>query len=306
MPTTAPRTATNPPAYDYLFKLLLVGDAGVGKSSTLLRYADDTFTQSYISTIGIDFKVKTVQFDGKTAKLQIWDTAGEERFRTITSAYYRGAHGIAIVYDTSYRSSFDNVRQWKHEIEKYSREDVHVILLGNKKDLVMQTQVTTSEGQALAAELGVLFAEISAKTGEGVEDAFQELVCEVCDELRPMPYLRFAGTQLRDYTQELRDLGIGAEAHVELHGIVARAPVGADASMAGDLLASAATTADGPAMLVFVSHAGRQICVEIGSAATVKDLISAALLQEGVVWPPPEAVEPQSAKPSRLSRCIIA
>uniref|UniRef100_A0A915I0H3 Uncharacterized protein n=1 Tax=Romanomermis culicivorax TaxID=13658 RepID=A0A915I0H3_ROMCU len=97
------------PEYDYLFKLLLIGDSGVGKSCLLLRFADDTYTDSYISTIGVDFKIRTIELDGKTIKLQIWDTAGQERFRTITSSYYRGAHGIIVVYDITDQVSIRTV-----------------------------------------------------------------------------------------------------------------------------------------------------------------------------------------------------
>uniref|UniRef100_A0A803TMX3 RAB1B, member RAS onco family n=1 Tax=Anolis carolinensis TaxID=28377 RepID=A0A803TMX3_ANOCA len=127
--------------HDYLFKLLLIGDSGVGKSCLLLRFADDTYTESYISTIGVDFKIRTIELDGKTIKLQIWDTAGQERFRTITSSYYRGAHGIIVVYDESY----NNVKQWLQEIERYASENVNKLLVGNKCDLT-----TKKVGQGLA------------------------------------------------------------------------------------------------------------------------------------------------------------
>merc|ERR1711965_386176 len=111
--------------YDYLFKLLLIGDSGVGKSCLLLRFADDTYTETYISTIGVDFKIRTVEIDQKVIKLQIWDTAGQERFRTITSSYYRGAHGIIVVYDVTDEESFTAVERWMTEIERFAGPDVN-------------------------------------------------------------------------------------------------------------------------------------------------------------------------------------
>ena len=106
--------------FDHIFKLLLIGDAGVGKSSILLRFTDDAFEEHLASTIGVDFKVKTVTMRGKTLKLTIWDTAGQERFRTLTSSYYRGCHGIILVFDVTDRSSFEHVRMWLDEIELYA------------------------------------------------------------------------------------------------------------------------------------------------------------------------------------------
>ena len=158
---------------DYLFILVLIGDSGVGKSCLLLRFADDKWTDSYISTIGVDFKIRTIELDGKTIKLQIWDTAGQERFRTISSTYYRGAHGIIVVYDVTNRASFDNVKRWLTEIDKYAREGVNKLLVGNKcecDDTVRQ--VPTAEGKSFAEAVYLNFLETSAKAGTFVDTAF--------------------------------------------------------------------------------------------------------------------------------------
>lgn len=121
---------------------MIIGDSGVGKSCLLLRFADDTYTDSFISTIGVDFKIRTVDLDGKTVKLQIWDTAGQERFRTITSSYYRGAHGIIVVYDVTDKESFENVKSWMAEIERYASDGVSKLLVGNKSDMTEQRAVS--------------------------------------------------------------------------------------------------------------------------------------------------------------------
>ncbi|XP_055370078.1 ras-related protein ORAB-1-like isoform X1 [Betta splendens] len=167
------------PEYDYLFKLLLIGDSGVGKSCLLLRFADDTYTESYISTIGVDFKIRTIDMDGKTVKLQIWDTAGQERFRTITSSYYRGAHGIIIVYDVTEQDSFNNVTQWLDEIERYACDNVSRLLVGNKCDLVSKKVVEAAAAQELASSLHILFLETSAKSADNVEKAFITMASEI-------------------------------------------------------------------------------------------------------------------------------
>lgn len=121
--------AARPKDYDYLFKLVLIGDSGVGKSCLLLRFADDAFTESYITTIGVDFRFRTIEIDNKVVKLQIWDTAGQERFRTITSAYYRGADGIVMVYDSTDRESFAHIDDWLQEVNRYANESTSKILV---------------------------------------------------------------------------------------------------------------------------------------------------------------------------------
>mmetsp|Transcript_3838 Transcript_3838/g.5445 ORF Transcript_3838/g.5445 Transcript_3838/m.5445 type:complete len:207 (+) Transcript_3838:50-670(+) len=172
--------------YDYLFKLLLIGDSGVGKSCLLLRFADQTYTPNYISTIGVDFKIRTIDLDGKTIKLQIWDTAGQERFRTITSSYYRGAHGIIVVYDVTDIDSFNNVKQWLYEIDRYACENVNKLLVGNKCDMENKA-VDYATAKQYADQLEIPFLETSAKTGDQVENAFMKMAAEIKNRVASQP-----------------------------------------------------------------------------------------------------------------------
>ncbi|MCO5563387.1 hypothetical protein L7F22_017028 [Adiantum nelumboides] len=170
--------------HDYLVKLLLIGDSGVGKSCLLLRFSDDTFTTSFITTIGIDFKIRTIELDGKRVKLQIWDTAGQERFRTITTAYYRGAMGIILVYDVTDESSFNNIRNWIKNIEQHASDNVNKILVGNKADMdESKRAISTARGQALAKEYGLNFYETSAKTNMNVEQVFFTIARDIKQRL---------------------------------------------------------------------------------------------------------------------------
>jgi Ras-related protein Rab-1A len=164
-------------SYDYLFKLVLIGDSGVGKSCLLLRFADDNFTDSYISTIGVDFRFRTIHVDKKVIKLQIWDTAGQERFRTITSAYYRGADGIIMVYDVTSRESFDHVEEWLSEVDRYANENTAKLLVGNKADL--ENVVDTDTAQRFADKIGISLIETSAKNNTNVTTAFQTMANEL-------------------------------------------------------------------------------------------------------------------------------
>ncbi|KAI3400674.1 hypothetical protein diail_2386 [Diaporthe ilicicola] len=165
--------------YDFLIKLLLIGDSGVGKSCCLLRFSEDSFTPSFITTIGIDFKIRTIELDGKRVKLQIWDTAGQERFRTITTAYYRGAMGILLVYDVTDERSFNNIRTWFANVEQHATEGVNKILIGNKCDWEEKRAVSTEQGQALADELGIPFLEVSAKSNINIDKAFYSLASDI-------------------------------------------------------------------------------------------------------------------------------
>ncbi|XP_032417597.1 ras-related protein Rab-8B [Xiphophorus hellerii] len=170
-------------SYDYLFKLLLIGDSGVGKTCLLFRFSEDAFNTTFISTIGIDFKIRTVELDGKKIKLQIWDTAGQERFRTITTAYYRGAMGIMLVYDITNEKSFDNIRNWIRNIEEHASADVEKMILGNKCDMNDKRQVSKERGEKLAIDYGIKFLETSAKSSINVEEGFLTLARDIMSRL---------------------------------------------------------------------------------------------------------------------------
>eukprot|EP00484_Ammonia_sp_Unknown_P007929 CAMPEP_0197055150 /NCGR_PEP_ID=MMETSP1384-20130603/58115_1 /TAXON_ID=29189 /ORGANISM="Ammonia sp." /LENGTH=206 /DNA_ID=CAMNT_0042488621 /DNA_START=52 /DNA_END=672 /DNA_ORIENTATION=+ len=169
-------------AYDHLVKLLMIGDSGVGKSCLLLRFSDDSFSTNFITTIGIDFKLKTVEIDGKKVKLQIWDTAGQERFRTITTAYYRGAMGVLMVYDITDEQSFLNIRNWMRNIEQHATPNVKKLLIGNKCDNADERVISQQRAQDLANEYQIQFFETSAKSDINVYEAFVALAKDIVDE----------------------------------------------------------------------------------------------------------------------------
>ncbi|CAN8067553.1 unnamed protein product [Agarophyton chilense] len=167
--------------FDETFKILLVGDSGVGKSSILLRFTDDVF-EPMQPTIGVDFKVKAFNVDNRRVKMTIWDTAGQERFRTLTSAYYRGAHGVILVYDVSKRETFEALKQvWLKEVAMYSTKPAAVkMVVGNKVD-IEQRQVSREEGLEFARQQSTLFVESSAKTATGVQQTFEELLRKILE-----------------------------------------------------------------------------------------------------------------------------
>ncbi len=168
--------------YDYIFKIVLIGDTCVGKSCILVRFSDDVFVENYVTTIGVDFRFKTMIVKNKIAKIQIWDTAGQERYRSITTAYYRGAAAIIICCDSTNKESFYNVNNWIDEISKYTDKDVDKLVLMNKCDLVEERQIDKNDISKFEKESGLKVMEVSAKTGNGVDKAFEYIIEKLIDK----------------------------------------------------------------------------------------------------------------------------
>ena len=171
---------------EHLFKILLLGDSGVGKTSLIKRYAENEFAPHLLATAGVDFKVKIVTIAGKKIKIQLWDTAGQERFHHITRSYYRGAHGIALVYDITDSDTFKNVNYWMANIAQTGvDEKVSKIILGNKADMEDDRKITTESREVTSEEFGIPCMETSAKIGNGVEDAFTTLIKDILRKVDP-------------------------------------------------------------------------------------------------------------------------
>lgn len=164
---------------DYLFKLCLIGDSGVGKSNMLSRFTRDVFHLESKSTIGVEFATRCIEHEGKVIKAQIWDTAGQERYRAITSAYYRGAVGALLVYDISKRLTFDNVERWLKELRTHADPSIEVMLVGNKSDLKHLQAVLTEDAKAFAEKEKLAFIETSALDSTNVDVAFETILIQI-------------------------------------------------------------------------------------------------------------------------------
>ena len=169
--------------YNYLCKYIIIGDGGVGKSNLLLRYAHGQFNPEYQVTIGVEFGIKDVDIGNNTFRIQIWDTAGQENFKSITRSYFKNSICAIICYDITKKESFDNVTSWIEDCKTQCYKSVHMVLVGNKTDLNERRVVSTDEGKELADKLGISFYETSAKTGENVEKVFQDSLNEISKQI---------------------------------------------------------------------------------------------------------------------------
>ncbi|KAM6202236.1 ras-related protein Rab-19 [Rhynchocyon petersi] len=159
--------------FDYLFKIILIGDSNVGKTCVVQHFQSGIYTEAQQNTIGVDFTVRSLEIEGKKVKMQVWDTAGQERFRTITQSYYRSAHAAVIAYDLTRRATFESVPHWIHEVEKYGAANLVIMLIGNKADLWDQRQVLFEDACTLAEKHGLLAVlETSAKESRNIDEVF--------------------------------------------------------------------------------------------------------------------------------------
>ena len=165
--------------YNYLFKYIIIGDSSVGKSNLLMKFAHNKFTEDYQATIGVEFGAKNVELNSQTYRIQIWDTAGQENFRSITRAYYKNSVCAMVVYDITNKESFEHVQNWIEDVRNQSPKTVLIILIGNKIDLEDQRVVSYDEGNEFAMKNGLIFGETSAKSGVGIEEIFLKSVQEI-------------------------------------------------------------------------------------------------------------------------------
>ena len=170
--------------FNYLLKYIIIGDSSVGKSNILLNYLEGKFYDEFQPTIGVEFGAKNIQIQDKIYRIQIWDTAGQELFRSITRSYYKNCVCSCVVYDVTKRSSFDNVKNWIEDCKKHSPKTVSLVLIGNKIDLEESRQVSYEEGNACAKKFGMVFLETSAKTGKNINEIFLQSCKEIVENMK--------------------------------------------------------------------------------------------------------------------------
>eukprot|EP00347_Sterkiella_histriomuscorum_P002743 403366976 len=197
--------------YDYLFKIVLVGDSGVGKSNLLMRFVKNEFHQNMQTTIGVEFSTKSMQIEGQLVKAQIWDTAGQERYRALTHAYYRNAVGALLIYDITDRQSFENLKKWQSELANHSEANTVMILVGNKCDLSDQRAIKIEEAEKFAQSNNMAFIETSALNAKNVNIAFKNLITEI-----------FKISQVGKFNQQVKELDVTSFNNTQTTGALSK------------------------------------------------------------------------------------